>query len=170
MGKSLTKIAIAGFLLCIVTVFLYGCGDSGCLDTRSSMPIANFDNTNSPSQQLSIDSISVYGLGQINDSLLLDSARNVSQISLPFRNSHDTTQYVIHYNQHNLSFDQYNDTLTFIYHPYPYFVSAECGAMFNYIMDKWEYTRNVLDSMAVVVTEITNENVESIKLFYEINK
>gem|GEM_PF-3718662 len=118
---------------------------------------------------LSVDSISIFGIGQPTDSMLLDSAVAVTQVYLPLRFTQDSTQYVIHYEQQGLSSPRYNDTLTFVYRSYPYFVSIDCGAMYNFVIDTCRYTRNILDSVSVTVPEITNKNVESIRIFYTVS-
>ena len=105
---------------------------------------------------------------QQTDSMLLDSAVAVTQVYLPLRFTQDSTQYVIHYEQQGLSSPRYNDTLTFVYRSYPYFVSIDCGAMYNFVIDTCRYTRNILDSVSVTVPEITNKNVESIRIFYTV--
>ena len=75
---------------------------------------------------------------------------------------------MIDYVQQGLSSPRYNDTLTFVYRSYPYFVSIDCGAMYNFVIDTCRYTRNILDSVSVTVPEITNKNVESIRIFYTV--
>ena len=40
--------------------------------------------------------------------------------------------------------------------------------MYNFVIDTCRYTRNILDSVSVTVPEITNKNVESIRIFYTV--
>ena len=167
MGKFLSYVGIA-LLLGIGCSVWSGCASEGCVDNRSSIPMAQFYSYDAQEAQLSIDSISIYGIGQPGDSMLLDSAVAVSLVYLPLRFTHDTTRYVIRYDQQGLSSPRYNDTLTFIYRAYPYFASIDCGAMYNFIIDTCRYTRNILDSVAVTVPEITNKNEESVRLFYTV--
>lgn len=148
----------------VASLLLTACGSSGCYENRSSIPQAKFYAYNMPSQAVAIDSITVYGVGQPTDSLLLDAARNVSSMYLPFRNDADTTQYVIRYDL--LPSTAYNDTLTFVYRRYPYFISGDCGVVFNYTVDEFSYTRNMLDSAALVAPEVTNKEAETVQLFY----
>lgn len=148
----------------LASVLLTACGSSGCYENRSSILLAKFYAYNLPTQAISVDSITVYGIGQPSDSLLLDSARNVSSMYLPFRNDADTTQYVIRYDL--LPSIIFNDTLTFVYNRYPYFISGDCGVVFNYVVEDFSYTRNMLDSAALVTPEVTNREVETIQLFY----
>lgn len=161
--KSYCRFVLAGWSIA-AALLLTACGSSGCYENRSSIPQAKFYAYNMPSQAVAIDSITVYGIGQPNDSLLLDAAKNVSSMYLPFRNDADTTQYVIRYDMSPST--AYNDTLTFVYRRYPYFISGDCGVVFNYTVDDFSYTRNMLDSAALVAPEVTNKEVETIQLFY----
>lgn len=170
MGSFLTKVSrVAGGLCLGVGLLLLGsCGSDGCVENRNSIPRAQFYSYGGQELALVVDSISIYGIGQPNDSMLLDSAVAVTQVYLPLRFTQDSTQYVIQYLQHSLSSPRYNDTLTFVYQAYPYFESIDCGAMYNFNIETCRYTRNVLDSVAVTVPEITNKDVESVRLFYTV--
>ena len=147
MGRLLSFIEGVLFL-CACCLVLSNCGSNGCVDNRSSIPLAQFYSYDAQETALSVDSISIFGIGQPTDSMLLDSAVAVTQVYLPLR------------------FTQ--DTLTFVYRSYPYFVSIDCGAMYNFVIDTCRYTRNILDSVSVTVPEITNKNVESIRIFYTV--
>lgn len=163
---ALKRLYIAITLVSIL-LLLASCGSNGCYENRSSIPMAKFYAYNYPTKTVSIDSISIYGIGQRNDSLLLDCARRVSSLQLPLRNDADTTQYVIRYETKSIpSSSLYNDTLTWIYTRYPYFISGDCGVVFNYAIDTVLYTRNMLDSVAVMVDEVTNQDQETIRLYY----
>ena len=143
MGRLLSFIEGVLFL-CACCLVLSNCGSNGCVDNRSSIPLAQFYSYDAQETALSVDSISIFGIGQPTDSMLLDSE------------------------QQGLSSPRYNDTLTFVYRSYPYFVSIDCGAMYNFVIDTCRYTRNILDSVSVTVPEITNKNVESIRIFYTV--
>lgn len=169
MGAVLRQVRVAGITaLCAITLLLGSCGSDGCVENRNSIPRAQFYAYGEQELALSVDSISIYGIGQPNDSILLDSAVAVTQVYLPLRFTQDSTQYVIQYLQHSLSSVRYNDTLTFVYQAYPYFASIDCGAMYNFNIDTCRYTRHVLDSVSVIVPEITNHDVENIRLFYTV--
>lgn len=167
MGKILSDRFIPVWVLILWSV-LSACNDLGCLDNQSSIPLAKlYAMNNSPiPQEISIDSISVYGVGQRNDSLLIDSAMNVSQIMFPFRGDVDSSQFVIRYNYSWNSDRRRDDTLTFFYESYIYFASLECGSMFNYTLDSIRYTRHQIDSIRILTPEITNRNVTNFQLFY----
>ena len=114
MGRLLSFIEGVLFL-CACCLVLSNCGSNGCVDNRSSIPLAQFYSYDAQETALSVDSISIFGIGQPTDSMLLDSAVAVTQVYLPLRFTQDSTQYVIHYEQQGLSSPRYNDTLTFVY-------------------------------------------------------
>ena len=145
MGRLLSFIEGVLFL-CVCCLVLSNCGSNGCVDNRSSIPLAQFYSYDAQETALSVDSISIFGIGQPTDSMLLDSAVAVTQVYLPLRFTQDSTQYVIHYEQQGLSSPRYND----------------------FVIDTCRYTRNILDSVSVTVPEITNKNVESIRIFYTV--
>lgn len=166
MGKLLNIVIVLSVTLLFLTPVITSCSDQGCLDNRNSIPLVKLYDFNSPAKTISIDSISVYGLDQIRDSILIDSVNGTSELSLPFRINFDSTVYVIQYNyQWNVN-RKMNDTLVFFYDSYIYFASIDCGSMFNFTLDSMRYTKHMLDSVAVTNAEITNKNVENIRLFY----
>lgn len=158
------------FIVVVValSMLLSGCESSGCHENRSSIPQATLYASNNLTQKIAVDSISVYGIGQWQDSLLLDCAHNISSFKLPFRNDIDTTRYVIRFDMKALASPQYNDTLTFVYRRHPYFISGDCGVVFNYYIDNMHYTRNLLDSVALVAQEVNNIEQETIRLYYNV--
>lgn len=149
-----------------ILLLLAACGESGCYENRSSIPRAAFYAYNMPESTIAVDSIEVYGVGHPTDSLLVAAASGTSSLYLPFRSDADTTRYVIHYAAQALADTANNDTLTFAYNRFPYFISEDCGVVFNYTITRFEYTRHMLDSAALVTPEVTNEDTETIQLFY----
>ncbi len=161
-----SKMIIETILLSML-VLLAACGSSGCYENRSSIPIAALYASNAPSQAIAIDSVSLYGIGQSEQTMLLDCAKQVTTMTMPLRNDADTTIYVIQYDMKALSHTtRYNDTITWIYTRYPYFISGDCGVVFNYAIDTIYYTCNLLDSLAIMVDEVTNVSQETIRLYY----
>ena len=153
-------------LFSLIATLLVGCSSNGCHENRSSIPKAGLYAYNLPTSTIKLDSVTLYGVGQKENSLLLDCARNVTQFTLPFRNDADTTQFVIQYDSYQLATRGVRDTLTIIYERYPYFISGECGVVFNYAIDTVQHTVNLLDSVAIVTPEVTNQDVETMRLYY----
>lgn len=160
MGKILKYIAISICVACWIS----SCNSSGCLENKSSIPLAGIYSYTTK-KAITIDSITVYGIGAPKDSTILKNAKGVKQIYLPFRINQTSTQYVIHYDQKAISDIRYNDTLTFTYKEIPYFVSTDCGAMYQYDVTEFKYTEHLIDSAALKFNKITNANIESIELY-----
>ena len=78
MGRLLSFIEGVLFL-CACCLVLSNCGSNGCVDNRSSIPLAQFYSYDAQETALSVDSISIFGIGQPTDSMLLDSAVAVTQ-------------------------------------------------------------------------------------------
>jgi hypothetical protein len=140
-----------------------GCNTAGCIDNQSSIPLAGFYSM-STLKSISVDSLTIGGIGAPNDSLLIDNA-TVSQVTLPFRAATSTTAFFIHYNHKALSNSRLNDTITFNYDAYPYFASEECGAMYQYHITKVAYTKHLIDSIGIVDSVISNVDLERIHIF-----
>lgn len=152
-------------IVVFVAILIVGCGN-GCFENRTSIPKVAFYASNTPERAISIDSISVYGVGQKTGAMIVDCGKRVTSLSLPFRNDADTTQYVVQYDMKALAQYGIRDTLTFVYTRYPHFISADCGVTFNYRIDQFQYTTHMLDSAALMVEEVTNIDQETLRLYY----
>ena len=94
MGKFLRYITITLPVWLVLIAFI-SCNDTGCMENRSSIPYVTIYSDSTVPQTIYIDSLTVYGVGQIGDSMLLDTAMNVSSMYLPLRDDKDTTRFVI---------------------------------------------------------------------------
>ena len=97
MRKILTNLYPLFRLIPFLAAILHACNDAGCMDNRSSIPFAQFYQKGDLRSTISVDSLTIYGIGQKNDSLLVDSARSLSSVSLPFRYDDSITQFVLQY-------------------------------------------------------------------------
>lgn len=158
--------AVAALLFCLLPVFFStGCNTEACLESKTSIFSAAFYAYGDSGVKVAIDSVSIYGVGQYKDSLLVDTA-NIASFQATLRSDRDTTQYVIRYDQHNLNPRYKRDTLTFVYHTYIEFESAECGAMYNYVIDDFYYTTWQIVDAQLMTPEFNNQDVENVRLYY----
>ena len=163
MALSLRNI-LATFAV-LLLLLLTAC-DVGCYENRSSVPRASLYAYNMPDKTISVDSLSIYGVGQKSGAMIVNCGRRVSSFTLPFRNDSDTTQFVIRYDVKALAQYDVTDTLTFVYVRYPHFISADCGVTFNYQIEQFDYTTHMLDSAALMVDVVTNIDEETLRLYY----
>lgn len=157
-------VEIIAVTLVAVIAALSSCNTSGCLDNRSSMPLADFysSTTNKP---IATDSIEIGGVGAPGDSLLVGVGDRASQVYLPLRSDVSMTAFYFAYKWKGMT-PAYNDTLKIYYTSYPYFASEECGAMYRYRITGIEHTSVLLDSVAVLDSLVTNLEVSMMRLYF----
>lgn len=164
MGKFLIYI-IAVISISIGT--LCSCATDGCSENQSSIPLAGFYSSEI-GEPIALSELEVYGVGATGDSLLTKANATNSQVYLPFRSSSNNVAFCFHYAEYGNN-TLYNDTIWFDYESMPYFASEECGAMYRYKITSTRHTDLLIDSVIVVDPEITNIDVERIKIYFKTN-
>lgn len=159
MGKILNQIFVI-----IISCSLFACSNDGCLENQSSIPLAGFYSSET-GQVVAISNLDVTGIGAIGDSLLTDAGTATQQVYLPFRSTSDNTAFCFHYKDFGDD-ASYNDTIWFEYESMPYFASEECGAMYLYKITSTRHTNILIDSVVVIDPDITNTDVERIKIYF----
>ncbi len=163
MGKILNYIILTSALI----ISICSCSSDGCLDNQSSIPLAGFYSSASK-QTLALDSVEIYGIGAVGDSLLTNTGSDVSNVYLPFRATTDSTAFCLHYTYKSTPHIP-NDTIWFNYETIPYFASEECGAMYKYKITSTRHTLFLIDSISVIDPEINNIDIERIKIYFKSN-
>ena len=156
--KSLFYISVATLL---TASLLTGCNTTGCTENQNSVPLAGFYSYSS-GDAVAIDSLAISGEGAPNDSLLVGP----SQVYLPLRATETSTTFVIKYMQKSLAQYGVEDRITFYYEAHPWFASEECGAMYHYRITRVSHTTQLLDSVGVADSLITNIERETIGLYF----
>ena len=144
------------------------CSTSECYDNQNSLPLAGFYSSEARPQSIALDSITIFGVGAPGDSILQDSVRGLSEVYLPFRIDQNSTTYEIWYLSGLLGEYGVFDAITFNYDIIPMFVSAACGTVYYYKMTSIDYTTNIIDSVTCPSGEITNANIENLKIYFRV--
>ena len=163
--KTAGPILFVGFTMGIIG----GCATTECYDNQNSLPLAGFYSSQEVPAAISLDSISILGIGAPGDSILQDSVRSLSQVYLPFRIDQNSTTYEIRYLAGLPGFYRMSDIITFNYDIEPMFVSTACGTVYYYKMTSIDYTKNFIDSVVCPKGVITNENMENLKIYFRVN-
>lgn len=165
--KTEILLRLIALLLLPLGLLAESCSTSSCSDNHSALPLMGLYDY-STGKAISLDSIDFGGVGAPGDSLLVYSGEQCSQVYLPFRDNTTSTSFFFHYDYKLQGLDnpQYDDIITFHYDVDPYFASQECGAMYRYVIKGVEYTRHLVDSVAIVDSVITNVELERIKVFF----
>lgn len=151
-------------LAAILLVGIVACNDEGCEGNTSSMPLAGFYSSQTK-KAITIDSLTVFGVGVPNDSLLLDTAK-ASQTYFPLDIKKMQARFVIRYDQQQLAALNLADTITIDYSPRPYFHSEECGAMYYFDVKGYRTTNVLIDSMQIITPVFDNTTAETIKIYF----
>lgn len=144
---------------------LGSCNTTGCTENQNSVPLADFYSYNT-GEPIALDSISVGGLDAPGDSLLAGPSGSVSSVYLPFRSTASSTTFIIKYLQKSLADYGVQDQLTFYYESHPWFASEECGAMYNYRITRVSHTYQILDSVGLTDSLVTNIDLATIRLYF----
>ncbi|MBO4943437.1 MAG: hypothetical protein J6C95_08415 [Muribaculaceae bacterium] len=139
------------------------CNTTGCLDNQSALPLAGMYSS-ATEKPVTIKNVEISGVGAPGDSILLDKSKSVSEIYLPMRSTRQQTSWRLRYYQEGL--EGIEDIITFDYESVPQFVSEECGAMYFYRITNFSYTENLIDSVAVTDSLITNVERERIRIYF----
>jgi len=143
----------------------FACGsDDGCEGNQSSLPLAGFYSSQSKSQ-ITIDSLTIYGIGMPGDTTIVDTA-TVSQTYLPLNIADNVSRFVFRYDQSALAAFRLSDTITVSYKSSPYFHSEDCGAMLVYDIDDYTTTHNLIDSVIIPTRHIDNTDRENIQIYF----
>ncbi len=79
------------FLSVVLIAVGLSCSNEECFENKNSLPLAGFYSSGDDPKTISLDSISIYGVGVPGDSILQDSVRGLSQSYLPFRIDENST-------------------------------------------------------------------------------
>ena len=139
------------------------CNTTGCLDNQSALPLAGLFSS-ATGKPITLNNIEIRGVGAPGDSLLVAKGTSVSEIYLPMRPTMQQTAWRIIYAQEGL--EGIEDVVTFDYDSEPYFASEECGAMYNYRITRCSTTYNLIDSVVVADSLITNVDRLRIKIYF----
>lgn len=160
MGNILKSIIFA--LSCMLATV--ACTNKECYNNQSTLPLAGFYSMQT-AEKITVDSLTVYGIGAKGDSILLDNGK-ASKLYMPMPISGNSASYVFHYNSTGLNYIELNDTITIRYNSYPKFVSNECGAIYQYDVTDFSYTNHIIDSIAIPTMEFNNVDIEVIKIYF----
>ena len=165
--EGINKLRIS-LVICVGLALLASCSSGECMDNKNSMPLAGFYSSEQFPKNIIIDSISVYGLDAPEKSMILDSAKNVKEVYLPFRIDEPSTTFILDYHQKSIEDYRLNDTITFSYDIIPFFVSKECGAIYKYKIEEISTTKHLIDSVMCPLGIIDNVASENLRIYFRV--
>lgn len=163
MGKILTFSLLS---IALFAIALSSCNSSGCTENQSSIPLAGLYNSSTGAKS-SFTGIQVHGIDAPDDSLLYHGTGSINEMYLPLRPDFKSTSFCFHYTQEGLDDVELNDTITFNYSSMPYFASEQCGAMWRFNIGSVSTTTHLIDSVTIIDPEITNIDIERLKIYFK---
>lgn len=145
-----------------IAILLCGCAGKDCYENQNSLPLAGFYSSEPTPKPISIDSITIFGLDAPDNAMIADSVKSLDKVYLPFRINADATTYIFKFNAFNIA-----DTIKFYYQREPWFVNAECGAIYKFHITDIRTTTNLIDSVTCPTGTITNQNVENLHIYFK---
>lgn len=156
---------LASAALWVALLALWSCNTGGCYDNQNSIPKAAMYSSATGSA-MSVRFVGIRGAGAPHDSVLVDAGRTFSEVYLPMRPGRPSTEWYLEYKLGDDLGDVPGDTVIFTYDSEPVFVSEECGAMYRYRIRRCDFTTNVVDSVVVTDSLITNVDKVSIRIYF----
>lgn len=120
------------------------------------------DPDNEEPLSVTIDSLTVYGLGV--DSIIYNNSFNVGQIELPLASHKDSCAFVFRF-PGNESKPLIYDTIWFHYIRNPKLISMECGFVTFFELKDIVYSTNQITSILTEDPEINDEFNEHVRIF-----
>ena len=159
--------ALAVALSAMTLTAFQSCSSSGCTENRNAVPLAEFLNP-ADDKVISVDSISISGVGQPGYSILSQAGQAVSQVYLPMRPTHETVSWCFAYKWKQLDYPELNDTITFDYKSIPFFASEECGAYYKYHITRMDYTDHLIERVEILDSMVTNVDKVYVNIYFRV--
>lgn len=146
-----------------IAAAMAACSTGGCYDNQSAIPLAEFRSAQTGAA-ITLTGLTIHGIGAPHDSALVRPSQTVGSVYLPMRSTHSTTAWC--FDVALTDSTTVADTLTLNYQSIPYFASEECGAMYYYRITTFSHTCNLIDSVTVADSLITNADIASIMVYF----
>ena len=157
-----SKIAILLFFI----ITLSACGEKYCEESGSGMPLVGVYAVGHHPVAAKVDSLTIYGVGQKNDSILYDNVSNIGEFYTPLNITTNTVKYVLKYESKLVGEPFKYDTLTYVYRKNLIFETPECGATYSFTIDEFKYTNHSIAYAELVTEEVNNMESQTVKIYY----
>lgn len=169
--KNLIRLALLGILLCAVIGITFSCSEEeDCsLNARVMLncDLYTIDEVTGMAVRDTLESLTITALA--TDSVILNRATEVKELSLPLRYTADSTVLVLHYgsgDETETETESPTDTVILRHVNTPYFLSMDCGYQMKQSLTSVSYSRHVLDSIYIITPEADIYGTKNLKLFY----
>ena len=160
MGKFIRNI-LTGFSVVVISLLMVSCDDEGCIESVVSYAAGSIDN--SDAESATVNSFSVWQIGQEKDSAMLTNSTSLSGIEILLNPNDDYTALKFNF---NMARDTISDTVTFYYKTRDYFLNIDCGSTTFFDIETILHTGHFITDTEIINPEVTNEKKINFKLYY----
>lgn len=153
-------------IVLIISLIFFSCGDKYCNESGIGMPLVGVYALGTPPIEAEINSVTIYGIDQVKDSILYNNVSGLSSFYTPLSITHDMVKYVIRYDDPNVGLQFKYDTLTYTYSKKLEFETPECGAMYMFKIEEFKYTTHSIAYAELVTPEVNNLESQTVKIYY----
>jgi hypothetical protein len=142
--------------ICILSIGMFhACTQDEACRENSAVNLHAAFYTFGTTNQMTVDSLTVYGLGK--DSLLYNVKNSINKINLPLNKTDNTSIFV-------LQFNHVNDTVFVLHANSEYFVSFPCGMVITHQMDTIIATNHVIRGLKIVNRDINTTDEQHVQI------
>jgi len=158
--RHLLKLLFFTVFTCCAVSFFMACDEASESSVGRLSPLFNFV-TKSTLKEKSFDSLTVVALNTVRgDSIIIDNEKNVTSATLPLSYVKNKTALVFKYSKDTI------DTVWVTHTNTEHFISMDRGVAMFYHIDKVEHTKHLIDSIAIVNSEVNINEKENIRIYY----
>ena len=151
------------FTCCAVSLFM-ACDEASESSVGRLSPLFKFVTHSALKDTLkekSFDSLTVVALNTVHgDSIIIDNEKKVTSANLPLSYVKNKTVLVFKYSKDTI------DTIWVTHTNTERFISMDRGIAMFYHIDKVEHTKHLIDSIAIVNSEVNINEKENIRIYY----
>ncbi|BEG99171.1 DUF6452 family protein [Bacteroides sedimenti] len=160
MKRKLKYLSVVALLCSVIGLALTACDETKCSTSGRPSPQFNFVEK-STLKKIAFDTLTVVALNAIHgDSVILNKATKVSGATLPLSYSSNQTTLVFNYSK------SLSDTIWITHTNTEHFLSMDCGIIMYHQIKDVKCTSHVIDSVAIINSEVDINEKENIRLFY----
>lgn len=164
MGKFISR-SLTLLLSTLSLLSLSACGDEGCVEQVTPYVVGLF--TQQPENETTITSFSVYGLGQASDSAMVLNQTSLESVDLILNADSVKTRLLFQFILPNTPEpDTLRDTVTVFYTNRDFFINIDCGCSVFHTIDTLTFTKEVIQDIEILNSDVTNEKTPNIKIYY----
>jgi hypothetical protein len=148
---------IIHLLRLLIALSLVSCTAGTCFDETESRSKAGMYKIDTKAVAAP-DSLTLFGVG-MDTNFIYKKSLNIKKAEFPLNVQDTVSRFVVRING-------VDDTMIYKYTSYIHLISKDCGYTYYFTLDSISFTKNNIDSVAVVKNTVTTLDEENIRIYY----